>query len=173
MSDYKIKLSNVRLSFPSIFTKSEFNGTVGKFEATFLMNKDSQAKMIADVQAKIALIQKDNKAKVSPDKICLKDGEFVEYDGYANAMSIKAGSNRRPTIIDRDKTPLVEDDNKPYAGCYVNAVLELWFQDNSYGKRVNCNLTGIQFVKDGEAFGAGNQDSSDEFDDISDDDMMG
>ena len=151
MSDYKIKLSNVRLSFPSIFTKSEFNGTVGKFEATFLMNKDSQAKMIADVQAKIALIQKDNKAKVSPDKICLKDGEFVEYDGYANAMSIKAGSNRRPTIIDRDKTPLVEDDNKPYAG----------------------NLTGIQFVKDGEAFGAGNQDSSDEFDDISDDDMMG
>jgi hypothetical protein len=144
---------------------------VGKFEATFLMNKESQAKMITDVQAQIALIQKDNKAKVSPDKLCLKDGEFVDYDGYAGCMSIKAGSNRRPTIIDRDKAPIVEDDNIVYAGCYVNAVIELWYQDNSYGKRVNCNLLGIQFAKDGETFGAGDTDVSDDFDTIDNDDF--
>jgi|TARA_R110002110_G_scaffold124244_1_gene301526 hypothetical protein len=171
MSNYKIKLNNVRLSFPSIFNKSEFNGQVGKFEATFLMNKESQAKMITDVQAQIALIQKDNKAKVSPDKLCLKDGEFVDYDGYAGCMSIKAGSNRRPTIIDRDKAPIVEDDNIVYAGCYVNAVIELWYQDNSYGKRVNCNLLGIQFAKDGDTFGAGDTDVSDDFDTIDNDDF--
>ena len=171
MSNYKIKLNNVRLSFPSIFNKSEFNGQVGKFEATFLMNKESQAKMITDVEAQIALIQKDNKAKVSPDKLCLKDGEFVDYDGYAGCMSIKAGSNRRPTIIDRDKAPIVEDDNIVYAGCYVNAVIELWYQDNSYGKRVNCNLLGIQFAKDGDTFGAGDTDVSDDFDTIDNDDF--
>ena len=171
MSNYKIKLNNVRLSFPSIFNKSEFNGQVGKFEATFLMNKESQAKMITDVEAQIALIQKDNKAKVSPDKICLKDGEFVDYDGYAGCMSIKAGSNRRPTVLGRDKAPVVEEDNIVYAGCYVNAVVELWFQDNSYGKRVNCNLLGIQFAKDGDTFGAGDTDVSDDFDTIDDDDF--
>ena len=171
MSNYKIKLNNVRLSFPSIFNKSEFNGQVGKFEATFLMNKESQAKMIADVESQIALIQKDNKAKVSPDKICLKDGEFVDYDGYAGCMSIKAGSNRRPTVLGRDKAPVVEEDNIVYAGCYVNAVVELWFQDNSYGKRVNCNLLGIQFAKDGDTFGAGDTDVSDDFDTIDNDDF--
>tara|TARA_R110000782_G_scaffold899_1_gene3272 strand:- start:113 stop:628 length:516 start_codon:yes stop_codon:yes gene_type:complete len=171
MSNYKIKLNNVRLSFPSIFNKSEFNGQVGKFEATFLMNKESQAKMITDVEAQIALIQKDNKAKVSPDKICLKDGEFVDYDGYAGCMSIKAGSNRRPTVLGRDKAPVVEEDNIVYAGCYVNAVIELWFQDNSYGKRVNCNLLGIQFAKDGDTFGAGDTDVSDDFDTIDNDDF--
>ena len=171
MSNYKIKLNNVRLSFPSIFNKSEFNGQVGKFEATFLMNKESQAKMISDVEAQIALIQKDNKAKVSPDKICLKDGEFVDYDGYAGCMSIKAGSNRRPTVLGRDKAPVVEEDNIVYAGCYVNAVVELWFQDNSYGKRVNCNLLGIQFAKDGDTFGAGDTDVSDDFDTIDNDDF--
>ena len=171
MSNYKIKLNNVRLSFPSIFNKSEFNGQVGKFEATFLMNKESQAKMIADVEAQIALIQKDNKAKVSPDKICLKDGEFVDYDGYAGCMSIKAGSNRRPTVLGRDKAPVVEEDNIVYAGCYVNAVIELWYQDNSYGKRVNCNLLGIQFAKDGDTFGAGDTDVSDDFDTIDNDDF--
>ena len=171
MSNYKIKLNNVRLSFPSIFNKSEFNGQVGKFEATFLMNKESQAKIISDVEAQIALIQKDNKAKVSPDKLCLKDGEFVDYDGYAGCMSIKAGSNRRPTVLGRDKAPVVEEDNIVYAGCYVNAVIELWFQDNSYGKRVNCNLLGIQFAKDGDTFGAGDTDVSDDFDTIDNDDF--
>jgi hypothetical protein len=171
MSNYKFKLKNVRLSFPSIFKRSEFNGEKGKFEATFLINKEQQEDLIKEIEAKIALIQKDNKAKVSPDKICLKDGDFVDYDGYEGHMSIKAGANRRPTVIDRDKTPLVEDDDKPYAGCYVNAVLELWYQDNSYGKRVNCNLLGIQFSKDGDSFGAGDTDVTDDFDD--EDDMLG
>ena len=171
MSNYKFKLKNVRLSFPSIFKRSEFNGQEGKFEATFLINKEQQKDLIKEIEAKIALIQKDNKAKVSPDKICFKDGNFVDYDGYEGHMSIKAGANRRPTVIDRDKTPLVEDDGKPYAGCYVNAVLELWYQDNSYGKRVNCNLLGIQFSKDGDSFGAGDTDVTDDFDD--EDDMLG
>ena len=171
MSNYKFKLKNVRLSFPSIFKRSEFNGQEGKFEATFLINKEQQGDLIKEIEAKIALIQKDNKAKVSPDKICFKDGDFVDYDGYEGHMSIKAGANRRPTVIDRDKTPLVEDDGKPYAGCYVNAVLELWYQDNSYGKRVNCNLLGIQFSKDGDSFGAGDTDVTDDFDD--EDDMLG
>jgi len=171
MSNYKFKLKNVRLSFPSIFKRSEFNGQEGKFEATFLINKEQQKDLIKEIESKIALIQKDNKAKVSPDKICFKDGDFVDYDGYQGHMSIKAGANRRPTVIDRDKTPLVEDDGKPYAGCYVNAVLELWYQDNSYGKRVNCNLLGIQFSKDGDSFGAGDTDVTDDFDD--EDDMLG
>ena len=169
MSNYKFKLKNVRLSFPSIFKRSEFNGQEGKFESTFLINKEQH--LIKEIEAKIALIQKDNKARVSPDKICFKDGDFVDYDGYEGHMSIKAGANRRPTVIDRDKTPLVEDDGKPYAGCYVNAVLELWYQDNSYGKRVNCNLLGIQFSKDGDSFGAGDTDVTDDFDD--EDDMLG
>jgi hypothetical protein len=166
----KFKLKNVRLSFPSIFKRSSFDGNEGKFEATFLLDKEGQADQIKVIESHIEALLKEKKAKVSPEKICLKDGDFVDYDGYEGCMSIKAGSNRRPTVIDRDKAPLVEDDGKPYAGCYVNAILELWFQDNSYGKRVNCNLLGVQFVKDGEAFGAGDTDVTDDFDDMEDDD---
>ena len=173
MSTYKIKLNNIRLSFPSLFKPAEFNGDQGKYEATFLMDKKTQAKMIEEVEAKIALIQKDNKAKVAPDKICLKDGEYISYDGYDGCMAIKANSNRRPTVIDRDKSPITEDDNKIYAGCYVNCVLELWFMNNNFGKRVCCNLLGVQFAKDGESFGAGPVDASDDFADISDDEMLG
>ena len=67
--------------------------------------------------------------------------------------------------------PLTEDDNRIYSGCYVNASVELWYQKNAYGKRVNANLLGIQFFKDGEAFGEGGTTASgDDFDAFDDDD---
>ena len=165
----KIKFTNVRLSFPSIFNRAEFNGEQGKFEATFLMYKDSQAVQIAKLESAIEAAIKEAKIKVPSDKRCLKDGDEVEYDGYANMMSLKASSKKRPTVIDRDKTALAEDDqNAPYAGCYVNAIIDLWVQNNNFGKRVNANLYGIQFVKNGEAFGSGDIDVMDDFDDIDD-----
>lgn len=164
----KIKLSNVRLSFPSIFKRSEFNGEQGKFEATFLLNKETQADQIKMLEDAIEKALVESKIKVASDKRCLKDGDEIEYDGYAGHMSFKASTNRRPTVIDRDKAPLVEDDNKLYAGCYVNAIVDIWIQSNSYGKRVNANLFGVQFFKDGEAFGSGDVDVTDDFDDYDD-----
>lgn len=167
----KLQLKNVRLSFPSIFKRSDFNGQEGKFEATFLLNKETQADQIAMIEKTIEAAITEAKIKVPTDKRCLKDGDDFDYDGYAGHMAFKASTNRRPTIIDRDKTPLAEDDGKPYAGCYVNAIVDVWIQNNSYGKRANSNLFGIQFVKDGEAFGAGDTDVTDEFDAFDDDDI--
>lgn len=170
MSNYKFQLKNVRLSFPSLFNRASFNGNEGKYEATFLLDKETQADQIKLIQDKIKAMLAEKGKKVPSDKICMKDGDGVEYDGYAGHMSIKGSSKKRVTVVDRDRTPLVEDDGKPYAGCYVNAILELWFQDNDYGRRVNCNLLGVQFVKDGEAFGSGPVDVTDEFDAFDDED---
>ena len=159
----KIKLSNVRLSFPSLFQRASFDGQEGKFEATFLIEKDSaNAKKI---QAAVDALIKENKAKLPADKICLKDGDLVSYDGYPDMLALKGTSNKRVTVINRDKSPIVEDDNIVYAGCYVNCVVDLWFMDNKFGKRVLCNLLGVQFSKDGETFGAGGV-SDDDFDDL-------
>jgi hypothetical protein len=69
-------------------------------------------------------------------------------------------------VLHSDKTPLTEADGKPYAGCYVNASIELWAQDNNYGKRVNASLGGVQFARDGDAFAGGGAASEDEFDDL-------
>lgn len=166
-------LKNVRLSFASIFKKAEFNGEQGKFEATLLLCKDTQSDQIEKLEKAIEAAIKEAKIKVPSDKRCLKDGDDFEYDGYANHMAFKASSNKRPTIIDRDKTPLIEEDGKPYSGCYVNAVVDIWIQSNSYGKRANANLFGVQFFKDGEAFCAGDVvdvDVTDDFEEIDDDD---
>ena len=111
----------------------------------------------------------DKKLKIASDKLALKDGDDSGRDEMIGKMTIKASTKKRPVVIDRDKTPLVEDDGKPYAGCYVNAIIRLWAQDNSYGKRINASLEGVQFHKDGEPFGAGGV-SVDEFDDFEDED---
>ena len=165
----KIKLSNVRLSFPNIFKRATFQGVEGKFEATFLLNKKTQADQIEKLQSAIDEAIKEAKVKVPKDKYCLKDGDDFEYDGYERHMAFKASTNKRPTLIDRDKSPLVEDDGKPYAGCYVNAIVDIWIQSNDFGKRANSNLFGIQFYADGDAFGSGDIDVTDEFDEFEDD----
>lgn len=160
----KIKLSNVRLSFPSLFKRAVFDGQEGKYQATFILDKKNvDTKAIIDNLIKQLLTE--NKIKVQPHMMAIKDGAETSLE-FSDQWLIKASSNRRPTVINKDKTPIVEEDNIVYAGCYVNAIINFWIQDNKFGKRVNANLLGIQFVKDGEAFGLGNIDVTDEFDEL-------
>lgn len=166
-------LKNVRLSFPSLFRKAVFNGDETKYEATFLLDKDAHAAIIEAIEKDTnQRIKSELKgAKVPADRRCLKDGDESSYDGYDGCMSLKASNNKRPLVIDRDKSPLTEDDERMYAGCYVNAQVELWVQNNNYGKRINANLLGVQFFKDGEPFADGAKTSSvDDFDAFDDED---
>jgi len=167
----KFKVKNARLSYPSLFQTASFSGEpTGKFECTFILDKDEHADVIEKLQAEIQRLQKDElKKKLPADKICLKDGDDLDDKAYAGKMTIKVSTKKRPIILDRDKTPLIEEDNKPYAGCYVNGIFSLWAQDNKYGKRVNGQLDGVQFYADGTPFGDGGA-SSDDFDAFGDDD---
>lgn len=162
----KIKLQNVRLSFPSLFRKAQFQGEETKYEATFMLHKEQHADTIKEIKKAIDAAIKENLkgAKLPADKICLKDGDESGRDEYEGYYTIKAANSKRPKVIDRDKSPLTEDDGKPYSGCYVNAVIELWAQNNGYGKRINANLLGVQFAKDGEPFASGEVASDDDFD---------
>jgi hypothetical protein len=167
----KMKLTNVRLSFPSVFKKAFFDGKETKFEATLLMDKDDQADQIKKVNDMVDefLLDKFGKGKVPKGikRTVLIDGDEKDYDGYENQTAMKAGSTSRVTLIDRDKTPILEEDNVLYAGCYVNAIVSLWYSDHAKGgKQVLGNLHGIQFVRDGESFGADTAASVDEFDEV-------
>lgn len=151
----KIKLKNVRLSFPSLFRMVEFGGeSTGKYEATFVLDKVEHADVIKAIEAQInELMKNDLKSKLAADKICLKDGDTLGRPEFEGKYTIKASTKKRPVVIDRDKSQLAEEDNKPYAGCYVNGILSLWAQNNQYGKRINAQLDGVQFYADGEPFG--------------------
>ncbi len=150
----KIRLKNVRLSFPSLFQMATFNGeSTGKYESTFILDKVEHADTIKELQANInELMKTELKSKLGADRICLKDGDEQDRPEFENKMTIKASTKKRPLVIDRSKSPITEDDDIIYAGCYVNAIISLWAQNNGYGKRINAQLDGVQFVKDGEPF---------------------
>lgn len=169
----KIVLKNVRLSFPSLFETEQYNGTdTGKYAATFLVPKDSKQAKAIKKAIKAATDEKFGKDAPKKLKSCLKDGDDVEYDGYEGMVAIKANTKRRPILLNRDKSPIAEEDGILYAGCYVNASIEVYGLDNQYGKRISCQLNGIQFAKDGESFGSSNN-ADEDFDDLGDDDDDG
>lgn len=172
----KIKLTNVRLAFPQLWEAKTVNGE-GKpaFSASFLLAPDHPD--VARLNAAIDTVAREKwgakadavlKAMRGADKVCLHDGDMKEnYDGFGGNLYVSSRSATRPLVIDADRSPLTEKEGKPYAGCYVNASIELWPQDNNYGKRVNASLRGVQFLRDGDAFAGGAPASEDEFDDVS------
>jgi len=154
----KINLPAVRLSFPSLFKTATFGGEdTGKFEATFILDKRDHAAVIEKIKAAIGrMIKEEMKGKApAADKICLKDGDQSDRAESAGTYTIKASTKKRPLVINRDKSPITIEDNIIYAGCYVNAIISIWAQDNQWGKRINASLDGVQFVRDGEPFGDG------------------
>ena len=165
-----IMIKNARLSFPEIWTPKAFNeGQAPKFSCNLLLDKEGDKAQIVSFKKAIkeAALAGFNGEIPAGLKICIGDGKEKSYDGYENAMYISCASRLRPQVIDRDRTPLVEEDGRPYAGCYVNAAISLWVMDNKWGKRIACNLNALQFVKDGETFGAGGIKTETVFDDIS------
>lgn len=169
-----IKFKNARLSYPSLFNHGTFNGdSTGKYECTFILDKKEHAKTITEIKEKAkALIKSELKgAKLGSDRICLKDGDEQEQDELKGCYAIKVSNKNRPLVIDRNGSPLTEEDNVIYAGCYVNGIIDLWAQNNGWGKRINGTLKGVQFYADGEAFGNDSTISTSEFDVFNDDDM--
>lgn len=91
------------------------------------------------------------------DRLCLHKGDITKAGKpeYAGLFYLGASNERRPTVVDGDRTPLTNADGRPYSGCYVNAIVEIWAMDNQFGKRINATLTGVQFLRHGDAFSAG------------------
>jgi hypothetical protein len=189
----KVKLKNVRLSFAHLFKPQDpkpdkDTGKKGepKFNCAFLIPKKTpegkaliaQIKKVADeVKAKK---WGANIPKLKPEKVCLRDGDLESYDGYEGMVYVSASNAKRPTLVDKKKdakgkwVKLYDPEADKivnggqsllYSGCYVNAIVKLWAQDNEHGKRVNASLELVQFLKHGETFGAAQADADDELDD--------
>jgi hypothetical protein len=173
----KITLKNVRLSFPQLFKATQVNGE-GKpaFSAAFLIaGDDPQVDEINDAIEQVALEKWEKKANTilstirGKDQACLHNGDLkAQYEGFEGNYYISARAYSKPLVIDRNKQVLAEDSGKPYGGCYVNASIELWAQDNQWGKRINATLRGVQFLRDGDAFAGSAPASEDEFEDLGD-----
>lgn len=184
MSDI-IYLSNVRVSFPQLVEPKKTTNEKGEvrtaWSADFILPPDSQQykqvmqqymTLAADkwkerAQTIMQMIQADRKSR------CYGNGAekvnkttLLPYDGYEGNAYVSAISNRQPQMIQPNGQPVDASNSMAYqaiargvyGGCYVNAAIRLWLQENIHGRGVRCDLVAIQFSKDGDAFGGGGAD---------------
>lgn len=167
-----IKLKNVRLSYPQLFVaKPPEPGKEPVFSATFLLDKKQHKDVITQIEKLTERVALDEfKKKVKLNRVPLRDGNEKEgTEGYGDEIMFVGARNKvRPVVVDQQRNPLGPEDGKPYAGCYVNANIRLFAYDHpTGGKGVSASLRAVQFVKDGESFGAGPVNAEEEFEAVS------
>ena len=170
----KIKITNARLSFNSIFNaESKFEGTDPKFSAMLILDprtEEGKANLV-NIKSTIRELEKEKlKGKELPiECIPLQDGSLKEYSGWEGNVIVSAASKKRPVVVGRKRQPVAEQDtvDVPYAGCNVNCIVDAWAMDHpTFGQRVVFELKAIQFSGDNEPFVASGVDISTDFDEI-------
>jgi len=179
----KVFVKDVRMAFASIFKATTVNGEgEPAYSAQFIVPPTSPNVKTLDAALLETATQKWGdqgpgilKELIKRGRVCFihdakRNPSGDPYDGFEGnfSMSARARQEARPMTIGRAREVLVEADGVLYGGCYVNAQVELWAQDNQYGKRVNAQLLGVQFVRDGDAFTGGSRVRAEDFEDLSD-----
>ena len=145
-----------------------------KYTAAFLFSKDHSAvKQLTDAVVAVAKekwgVKADETLKQlkAADRLPVHSGDAKPNSaGYASKLYVNAGNKIRPVVIDANKGALTAADGRPYSGSVVNVILDIWPQDNKFGKRINASLLGVQFVRDGERLAGGSMATADDFEAI-------
>lgn len=181
-------LKNVRLSFPDLWKpgKPMNDGDVPKFGGQFIITPGSEAEKIAkdalvaaatetfgaNWQAIVKAMEKSKKCVRQGDDNLDKDGNIR--NGYAGNLYIVARNKAKPAIVgaraknaDGSWNYLNEADGKPYGGCMVNVKVNIQAMKakDKIPNQIYASLLSVQFVADGEAFGAA-PGTAEGFDDV-------
>lgn len=187
-------LKNVRLSYPDLHKpgKPMNDGDAPKYGGQFIFGAESEAAKVAKAaliaaaqeafganwKAIVAAMEKSKKCVRNGDDNLTKDGNVR--DGYGGNLYVVARNKAKPLLIGprRDASGqfpvLTEVDGKPYGGCYVNVKVDIKAMKakEKIPNQVYATLLTVQFVADGEAFGAA-PGTSEGFDDVEGADPVG
>jgi len=164
------KIEKARLSFPSLWVPTAFAGGENKkYSATLILPKDKNKALIKQMlQATDALYKQKWGDKKQKHYSALQNGDDLETprEEYEASFILKANNRKRVPIVDKDLSLLVEEDERPLAGDYVNAKVRFYAHERDGRKMILCSLEAVQFAAEGERFGGGGN-ALEGFDDIS------
>lgn len=191
-----LKLTNVRLSFPKLDIPDYYEGKkqkdtdVRSWNASFhILNDDPQRKAIDAAYEELAKAKFSSlgpKWKQKLENLRASDSKTTAWiDGMRKNNPVEGvwilSAKRRendgpPIVVDNDMSPIYDritrevikgKEGRLFAGCYVNAQVDLWVQD---GKTpgLRCGLLVVQRLKAGEAFGGGAAPNMADFEEVLD-----
>lgn len=171
LGDGNFVIKNVRLSYlfcfePQTNVDAKTGKVTKKYKVTGIMPNDTHAEEIKYLRDYMTKVQKDVfKARLPADKLCLRDGDQSGKDEYENAWIFVASEreDNPPACLDIDgKRQVKKSDDKLYSGAWGNIRVRLWTQNNDFGKRINANFLGVQWVREDDKFSAVERPKADE-----------
>jgi hypothetical protein len=184
-----VQLKHVRIAFiDDLFVAAPYEGKgEPRHTATFIiapdsandkaiqeaMEKEAKANWGKNWQAMLDDIRGDKKAfSYQKNK---KDKAGDVYEGFENMWALSSVRKERdgaPLFLHKVKDPetgkaqrLTGKEGVIYAGCYVNAKVEMWAQIGTY-RGMRCGLLGVQYDAPGDSFGGASRPTDDGFDSI-------
>jgi hypothetical protein len=143
---------------------------VAQLEAA--MKDVAKAKWKDDAEAVLAMLTEEGKVAFEKKPYrSKKTGKIYEgFEGKYNLGARTSVNKPKPTCFDEYGKELAtkpQIEQKLHSGCLVHAKVEMWAQDNSYGRRINCSLLGVMYAGEGDRFGGGSGPASkDDFADM-------
>ena len=159
VKDSKVVFGPCRLSYTHLFEKHSFDGNAdnGKYSTNILIPKTATSTVKAINEAiecakKAAIVSKWGgkcpKNITSP----LMDGDDKDDDIYAGHWYLNAKCNTRPGIVDRNKTPII-DEEEIYSGVWAVVSVTFFGFDVNVNKGIACGLNNVMKFKDDEKLG--------------------
>lgn len=174
----RVKLRDVRLSFPDLLEPSAYNpenkpDPVLKYGCHIVYEEGSDAHKEVEKAVKAVAKEKMGETWQKDFKIIMKSGKcFAMSDGeekYGEGMLYASAKSKTKPKLKDDKNNDVTEDGVFYSGCYVHAIFDIYYTAKG-GKKICAELKGVKFAKDGDAFGGGSPISDDEFAEFGSDD---
>jgi hypothetical protein len=186
----EIRLVKVRIAFPALDKPEAFGEGEPAYQGKLIIApKSENSKAILAALKAAAKEQWKDKADSVYDmlkedkKLCYTETTYRSkktgepYAGFDGMHALSTRNRKQPTIWDKfGKQVLDPRDIKAmiYSGCYIHAKINIWAQDNKWGRRLNATLLGAMFAMDGEAFSGASPATAEDFKDlaVSEEDAM-
>ena len=169
VKDNKVIFGPVRLSYTHLFNKYNPDGDSadGKYMTNALIPKKEKETVKAIQEAienakKAGVVSKWGGKEPKKLDMPLRDGDTDKEDDveYEDHYYVNAKSKTRPGVIDRDKSPIVEEDEM-YSGVWAILSVTFYAYDVSGNRGVACGLNNVMKYKDGERMGGRSSAESD------------
>lgn len=181
VKENKVVFGPCRLSYTHLFSKYAPDGDAanGKFMTNVLIPKEEKETIKAIQQAieagkKAGIIAKWGGKEPKKLDMPMHDGDTDKEDDevYAGHYFINAKCTTRPGIVDKNKTPIVDEDDI-YSGVWAIVSVTFYGYDVSGNRGVACGLNNVMKFKDGERLGGRSSADSDFADlDLEEDDDL-
>lgn len=159
VKETKVVFGPCRLSYTHVFNKytPEGNAEDGKYMTNVLIPKGEKETIKAlqdaiEAAKKAGIISKWGGKEPKKLDMPLRDGDEKDDENYADHLFVNAKSNTRPGIVDKNKVPVV-DEEEVYSGVWAIISVSFYAYDKNGNRGVACSLNNIMKFKDDERFG--------------------